>query len=296
MSFKFWISFIWYQAILKLSISREFEVVGVAVTSTFCAPDFWGVVEVFLSIKIPKITRGITMIDKNKIFRIQDIIVYNADFLKSKFRKEIIDLIITSPPYNIGIDYGKYDDNKTYQDYLKFSRQWLIKCYKLLKNNGRLCVNVPIDTGKKGKRSIAADLTILAKQAGFKYKGTIVWDKQNSKNKHSMVFSKNLEVILTFYKNEWTPIKKEFKDWVNEIWKFSGENPKRVNHPAAYPIEVPKRLIKMLTKEKDVVFDPFSGSGTTMVASLFCNRKGIAVEIDSKYYLSSSLRIKNKRG
>src|SRR5258708_27603127 len=173
----------------------------------------------------------------NKGFRINDIIFYNSDFLKLDLQEQKVDLIITSPPYNIGIEYEEYKDNKTYKDYLEFSKAWLTKCYELLKSGGKICINIPIDTKD---HSTGADLTILAKRAGFKYKGTIIWNKQQVKNKHSMVFSKNIELILILYKNEWKPINIEFKEWVNEIWQFSGENPKRVNHPAAFPVEIPR--------------------------------------------------------
>ncbi len=234
-------------------------------------------------------------IDKSSEFLFNDIIVYNADFLKLNLESLSIDCIITSPPYNIGVDYGKYDDNKTYRDYLEFSRKWLSKSFTLLKSEGRICINIPIDTGKNGKRSIATDLTILDKRAGLKYKGTIIWDKQNVKNKYSMVFSKNLELILIFYKDEWKPVKKEFKDWVNEIWKFNGENPKRVCHPAAFPVEVPRRLIEMLTNKNELIFDPFLGSGTTMVASYLSTRKGIGVEVNNQYFNTIKTRILNKK-
>jgi site-specific DNA-methyltransferase (adenine-specific) len=230
-----------------------------------------------------------------KFRRIGDIQIFNEDFLELKLDNEIADLIITSPPYNIGIDYGEYDDSKTYQDYIAFSRLWLTKCFSILKNNGRICINIPIDTGKNGKRSIAADITILAKRAGFKYKATIIWNKQNSANKHSMVFSKNIEVILVLYKDDWVPIKTEFKEWVNNIWTFNGESPKRVNHPAAFPMEIPHRLIKMFSENDEIIFDPFSGSGTTMAACVLYQRKGIGVEIDYKYFMNSIKRIEEKK-
>jgi site-specific DNA-methyltransferase (adenine-specific) len=224
-----------------------------------------------------------------------DIQIFNEDFLELELNRNIADLIITSPPYNIGVDYGEYDDNKTYQDYIAFSRWWLAKCFSILKNNGRICINIPIDTGKNGKRSIAADITILAKKAGFKYKATIIWNKQNSANKHSMVFSKNIEVILVLYKGDWVPVKKEFKEWVNNIWTFNSESPKRINHPAAFPMEIPHRLIKMFSEKDEIIFDPFSGSGTTMAACALYQRKGRGVEIDYKYFMNSTKRIEEKK-
>ncbi|HWA51970.1 MAG TPA: site-specific DNA-methyltransferase [Patescibacteria group bacterium] len=236
-----------------------------------------------------------------KSFRIQDIIVHNCNFLNFNLSESSVDLIITSPPYNIGIDYGIYNDNKTYKEYLEFTKKWLGKSFDILKSNGRICINVPIDTGKNGKRSLAADLTILAKRTGFKYKGTIVWDHSTSlmtsskqKKFYAMAFSKNIELILIFYKDEWISVKKEFRDYVNEIWKFSGENPKRVNHPAAFPVEIPRRLIKMFSETNDIVLDPFLGSGTTLMACKQLLRKGIGIEIDEKYFEGSKTRISDQ--
>jgi site-specific DNA-methyltransferase (adenine-specific) len=223
-----------------------------------------------------------------------------ADFLKLELPEESVNLIITSPPYNIGIDYGEYDDNKTYEDYLDFSESYLKKSFYVLKNDGRICINVPIDTSKQSlslrdKRSLAADLTILAKRAGLKYKGTIIWNKQNVRNKFSMTFSKNIEVILVFYKDEWKPVSIEFRNWVNEIWTFAGESTKRLAHPAPFPVEIPRRLIKMFTEKGEIVLDPFVGSGTTMVASELLGRYGIGVEIDGKYFERACERIKMRK-
>lgn len=209
--------------------------------------------------------------------------IYNEDFLKVELENSSVDLIITSPPYNLGIDYGVYKDNESYKDYLEFSRNWLIKCFELLKDNGRICINVPIDTGKGEKRSLYADITLLAKRAGFRYKGTIIWNKQSVRNKYSMAFSKAVEVIIVLYKGEWKPVKAEFREWVNNIWQFSGESQKKLGHPAAFPVEIPRRLIQMFSTEEDLILDPFMGSGTTLVVCKMLEREGVGVEINEKY-------------
>ncbi len=227
-----------------------------------------------------------------KAWKAKNIKLFNADFLELKMPDSFVDLIITSPPYNIGIDYGIYNDNKTYKEYLEFSKKWLTKCFSILQDGGRICINIPIDTRD---RSLSADLTILAKKTGFKYKGTIIWNKQNVKNKYTFVFSKNIELILIFYKKEWKGVKKEFKEWVNNIWTFAGENPKRVNHPAPFPVEIPRRLIKMFSNMDDVILDPFLGSGTTLVACELLGRKGVGVEIDKKYFEIVKNRLINKK-
>ncbi len=89
----------------------------------------------------------------------------NSDFLTLDLSVNSVDLIITSPPYNIGINYSGTNDCLPYKDYLDFSLSWLVKCFTLLKENGRLCINVPLDTKD---RSISVDLTILAKKAGYR--------------------------------------------------------------------------------------------------------------------------------
>jgi len=94
------------------------------------------------------------------------------------------------------------------------------------------------------------------------------------------------------YKNSWKKTggskknditKEEFMQWTNGLWTFNGESKKRVGHPAPFPIELPRRCIKLFSFVGDIVLDPFLGSGTTLIASYLNNRKGIGVDIDKKY-------------
>ena len=72
-------------------------------------------------------------------------------------------------------------------------------------------------------------------------------------------------------------------EWTNGVWSFSGESKKKVGHPAPFPIELPKRCIKLFSFVGDMVLDPFLGSGSTFIACALLNRKGIGVEIDKNY-------------
>ncbi len=67
------------------------------------------------------------------------------------------------------------------------------------------------------------------------------------------------------------------------IWTFNGENRRKVNHPAPFPVELPKRCIKLFSYVNDLILDPFVGSGTTLVAASLLNRRAIGVEINAKY-------------
>jgi len=62
-----------------------------------------------------------------------------------------------------------------------------------------------------------------------------------------------------------------------------GESKKRIGHPAPFPVELPRRCIKLFTFVGDTVLDPFLGSGSTLVASFLTGRNGIGVEIDKNY-------------
>lgn len=71
--------------------------------------------------------------------------------------------------------------------------------------------------------------------------------------------------------------------WTNGMWTFSGESKKKIGHPAPFPVELPKRCIKLFSYVGDIVLDPFMGSGTTIVASKMLNRKSMGIEISREF-------------
>ncbi|MDQ3809513.1 MAG: site-specific DNA-methyltransferase, partial [Chloroflexota bacterium] len=75
----------------------------------------------------------------------------------------------------------------------------------------------------------------------------------------------------------------EFLAWTLGMWTFAGANPRRVGHPAPFPEELPRRLIKLYSYPEDVVLDPFAGSGTTLVAARKLGRRAIGVEINPAF-------------
>lgn len=253
----------------------------------------------------------------------ETIAIYNSDILSfSGLSPETVDLIVTSPPYSVDIKYGKYDDDISYPEYLDFTENYLKKCYELAKPDGRLCLNIPLDKNKGGQQSVYADITTIAKQVGWKYHSTIIWNEQNISRRTAwgswlsasapFVISP-VEVIVVLFKEVWKKSggsgksdigRDEFMQWTNGfwipktadqmpsanyvehpdmIWEFQGESKKRIGHPAPFPIELPRRCIKMFSFVGDTVLDPFMGSGTTLLACLETKRFGVGVDIDEKY-------------
>ena len=84
--------------------------------------------------------------------------------------------------------------------------------------------------------------------------------------------------------------REEFMDWTLGLWQFRGETSKRWGHPAPFPEELPRRLIRMFSFTDDVVLDPFLGSGTTCRAAKDLGRKSIGIEIDPRYCRVSAER------
>ena len=231
-----------------------------------------------------------------------DIIIICDDFLTTEYIEEnSIDLIVTSPPYNVDIHYGSFKDNIPYDKYLEFTKEWLEKAFKLVKPDGRICLNIPLDKFKGGHQSVYADIVGIAKKVGWKYHSTIVWNEQNISRRTAWgswlsasapFVIAPVEMIVVMYKKRWKKTsgsgfsdinREEFIEWTNGVWDFPGENRKRIGHPAPFPVELPKRCIKLFSFVSDVILDPFLGSGTTLIACTMLKRKGIGVEIDKKY-------------
>lgn len=77
-----------------------------------------------------------------------------------------IDLLITSPPYNVDIRYNSHNDQLTEEEFMDFSRRWIKRCLIWFSDDGRFCLNIPPDKNKGGQKSVGADLTMIAKKVG----------------------------------------------------------------------------------------------------------------------------------
>jgi len=228
----------------------------------------------------------------------------SARLLEAVGRDLNANLIVTSPPYALGVDYGKagYFDDQPYTDYLTWVRSWATALFHVAASDGRACINIPLDSNKGGKRAIYADYLRIFQEVGWVYQTSIVWNEQNISRRTAWgswmspsapFVTAPVEMIAVFYKGTFRRPSKgvrrgditrdEFLAWTLGTWTFAGANPRRVGHPAPFPEELPRRLIKLYSYPDDLVLDPFLGSGTTLTVAARLGRQGLGVEINPDF-------------
>src|SRR5579859_6008966 len=215
-----------------------------------------------------------------------------------------VNLVVTSPPYSLGVDYGQagYSDDQPYRNYLDWVQTWATTLLDVCADGGRACINIPLDSNKGGKRAIYADYLRIFQEVGWTYQTSIVWNEQNISRRTAWgswmspsapFVTAPVEMIAVFHKGSFRRpatggrhgdiTRDEFLAWTLGMWTFAGANPRRVGHPAPFPAELPRRLIKLYSYPEDLVLDPFSGSGTTLVAAKKLGRRSVGVEINPDF-------------
>jgi len=241
-------------------------------------------------------------------FNNKDYVLHIGDCIEymKKIESESIDLIVTSPPYNIGKKYGVYNDNRNFEEWKKLIDDVLKESNRILKDSGSIFLNLsPIPIGKDREIFPLPYLGYeLIKKNNFFVKNIITWTFNNMQNctnrlsgryeniiwaiKDKTKFKFNLDEVRVEYitKNDKrltglgrNPTDVWFFNRVNNVTKKK----KGISHPTVYPEEMIERIIKMTTNINDIVLDPFLGSGTTIIAALELNRKAIGIELDKKY-------------
>ncbi len=224
---------------------------------------------------------------------------------------ESVGLVVTSPPYWKIKDYGQGEDKWEYSEYLKLMKKIWKECYRVLKPSSKLCINIgdqymrASEHGKFEVIPIHADFIKQCKELGFDYYGSIIWQKASTMNSTgggtflgSYPHPKNgillfdYEFILVFHKpgdskavdenikESSSMTSEEWQTYFSSHWNFVGE--KQKDHPAVFPEELPRRLIRMFSFKEEIVIDPFLGSGTTLKVAKELERKGIGYEINEE--------------
>jgi adenine-specific DNA-methyltransferase len=247
-----------------------------------------------------------------------------------KFDDEKFDLIITSPPYNVG---KEYETKSSIEKYLEEQEKIIEEIIRVTSSKGNICWQV----GNYVQKGEIFPLDIfyyqIFKKHNLKLRNRIIWHFGHGLHASNR-FSGRYETILWFSKtNNYIfnldnvrvpakyPGKRHFKgpkkgelsgnpkgknpsdvwdivvkDWENELWDIpnvKSNHPEKTEHPCQYPIELVERCVLALTNEGNWVLDPFAGVGSTMLAAIKNNRNVIGIEKEKKYVDITKQRIEN---
>ncbi len=212
-----------------------------------------------------------------------------------------IDLIFTSPPYNFGLSYDKQNDESHWEEYFIKLFNVFSECIRVLKYSGRIIVNVqPLFSDYIPSHHIISNYFIKNKLI---WKGEILWEKNNYNCKYtawgsykspsSPYLKYTWEFLEIFAKGnlrkqglkeniDITP--DEFKNWVFAKWSIAPErNMKQYHHPAMFPEELARRVIKLFSYQDDIILDPFNGVGTTSLVAKKNQRRFLGIDISEDY-------------
>ena len=231
-------------------------------------------------------------------------IIYNEDCLETMARihDNSVDLVVTSPPYNKGfyanknakqskvwntlsgrkIAYDSFSDDMPPEEYEEWQKAVISECIRILKPSGSLFYN--------HKDIIYKGLIVPPKWVyDFKVRQQIIWDRQSSCMIDPHYFMPANEWIYWIVKDEKSVFfDKEKSSFRTNIWRMNTDkNP----HPAPFPYIMAANIINCCSKEGDIVYDPFMGSGTTALASIKLGRHYIGSEISEKYVSMANEKI-----
>jgi len=270
------------------------------------------------------------MLETNKII--------NGDCVKvmASLPESCVDLIVTSPPYNVGIDYDSYDDKKSMEDYWQFTKDWLSESYRILKDDGRIAVNIPYEVNvqdRGGRILFMSEFYQIMKNLGFKFFGLVDLNEQSPHRSKTTAWGSWMSpsapyiynpkecVILGYKKNHIKKVKgepqwkgelvdleqedgtvkqkmmyqeedkKDFMSLVYGQWEYFADTKQQTK--ATFSMDIPMKAIKILTYRNDLVLDPFTGSGTSLVAAEVSGRRWLGIELSESYSKVAKERVQH---
>ena len=189
-----------------------------------------------------------------------------------------VDLVVTSPPYGLDVNYQDADDSD-YAGWLGRLATWLAELYRVAQRaSGRLCLNVPLDRDRGGWQPVSADAINVARTVGWHFRTWLLWDKLQAgagtdRGSIDSAGAPNVtapvESVLVFYRSSWYrsgPAAMPHQSWLElcgprGLWRFPGTSDPA--SPAPFREVLPERCITLFSFPEDVVADPFAGRGTT---------------------------------
>jgi len=260
------------------------------------------------------------------------IVVFHGDIMD--FIKQIpdnsINLIVTSPPYNMG---KEYEVRTSLEKYVDVQSEIIENLYKKLRDEGSICWQVGnfVDKGEVYPLDIL--YYPIFKKLGMKLRNRIIWKFGHGLHA-SKRFSGRYETILWFTKTDRYifnldavrvsskyPNKRYYKgpkkgqlscnplgknpsdiweivvrDWEGQVWDIpnvKSNHPEKTIHPCQFPIELVERCVLALTNEDDWVFDPYMGVGSSLLAAIMHNRRAMGCDKEESYIAIALQRIKD---
>ena len=229
-----------------------------------------------------------------------------------------ISLSVTSPPYHNAISYESHakDSDKNYRnrysldyanDYMAMLNSVWNSTFEMLHSGGYLAVNVGSVLDNGYHYPLAEDiLNELSRNSKWEFVRSIFWHKVTAGVKRAG------SVIQHPYPGYWHPnimtehiiiVRKPGpvrnpnsdvpKEWLEPVWDLAPVPPRKIDHPAPYPEEIPHRLIRMFTSPGEWVLDPFNGAGATSKAAFDLGRCALGFDIEKKYVSLSKKRLKD---
>jgi DNA modification methylase len=254
----------------------------------------------------------------------------DAAEVMAKFSTGSIDLIVTSPPYWTAVEYDAARSWPGYEAYLDDLQRVWNECARVLRPNGKLCINAPllpipkklISQHTRHLKNIAADIEqeILRNTELARY-GLFVWQKQTSKMMFGSypfpgnILENNTVEFIHVYVKPGAPPKfprhvkasnrlsrTEWLDLTQQVWFMYPQDVKRGGaHPAPFPEKLPARLIRLNSFAAcenfagEIVLDPFAGTGTTCVAAKRMGRRYVGIDVNRRYLHIAAARLRAAR-
>jgi len=234
---------------------------------------------------------------------INRIICADARAALARIPDQSIDLVITSPPYNFGHAYAQDPEDDTHEWNRYFEKLLGVwkECVRVLRPGGRMAVNIQplfsdyVPTHHRISHQLAG--------LGLLWKAEFLWEKNNYNAKYT-AWGSWKSPSMPYIKYTWEFIEvfdkethkkggrhediditaEEFKEWVLGRWSFPPEiRMKEFCHPAMFPEELPRRLMKLFSYKNDIVLDPFNGAGTTTLVAWKLHRRFIGIDVSHQY-------------
>jgi site-specific DNA-methyltransferase (adenine-specific) len=149
-----------------------------------------------------------------------------------------VDLIVTSPPYGVGIDYDVHDDDMLIEEYLKFTEEWMSEAFRVLKDDGRIAINIPYEINRQAKGGrvfMVSEVWQIMKKIGYKFFGVVDLEEESPHRSRTTAWGSWMspsapyiynpkECVILAYKKKHIKIVKGVPEWVGEMGEVEDKN------------------------------------------------------------------------